>query len=82
MTDIFENQPSPDSSNYASSSGFSVDDKEIGYRAATSKHIYLLANKSALHFFSIKIDLNYARMVRVLRTYLITFRHCLSKFLP
>lgn len=75
MTHIYENHPSPDSSNYASSSAFSVDDKEIGYRAATSKHAYLLANESALHFFSIKIYPNCARMVRVLRTYLI-FRHC------
>lgn len=66
MTDMFEKQPSPDVSNYASSSGLSGgDDKEIGYRAATFKHQYLLANKSTFHFSPFKIDLNFARMVRV-----------------
>lgn len=71
MTDMFEKQPSPEASNYASSSGLSEDDKEIGYRAATtSKHRYLLANKSSLHFLPTKIDLNFARMVRVYSTLL------------
>ncbi|KAJ1417523.1 Major intrinsic protein [Sesbania bispinosa] len=63
MTDIFEKQSSPEASNYASSSGMSGDDKEIGYRDATSKHRYLLVNNSLLHLLPIKIDLNFARMV-------------------
>ena len=70
MTDMFENKPAPDVSNYASSSGLSGDDKEIGYRAAKSKHLYLLANSSAFHSLPIKIDLNFARMVREYYTFL------------
>ncbi|KAK8467912.1 hypothetical protein PHAVU_007G178300 [Phaseolus vulgaris] len=61
-----------------SSSGFSVDDKDIGYRAATSTHTYLLDNKSVLHFFSIKIDLNYARMAmaEMVGTFILMFCVC------
>lgn len=69
MTNIFEKQPSPEASNYASSSGVSGDDKEIGCRGGTSKR-YLLANNSSLHFSTIKFDMNCARMVRVYSTLL------------
>lgn len=74
MRDIFEKQSSssPEASNYASSSGLSGDDKEIGYRAAiTSQHPYLLAKNSyLLHFLHNKIDRNFARMVIVYSTLL------------
>lgn len=66
MRDIFEKQSSsPQGSNYASSSGLSGEDKELGYRAATSVHPYLLAKNTYLHFLANKIDLNFARMVIV-----------------
>lgn len=72
MTDMFEKEPSPEASNYTSSSGLSEYDKEIGYRAATtSKHRYLLANNSSPHFLPTKIDLNFGRMVRVYSTLII-----------
>lgn len=78
MKDIFEKQSSssPQASNYASSSGLSGDDKEIGYRASiTSKHPYLLAKNSyLLHFLSNKIDRNFARMVIVYWTLLSLYR--------
>ncbi|XP_061356834.1 probable aquaporin NIP7-1 isoform X2 [Gastrolobium bilobum] len=75
---MFEKQPSPDASNYASSSGLSGDDKEIGYRAATSSHQCLLAINSALHFLPFKIDLNFARMVmaEVVGTFILMFCVC------
>ncbi|CAL5206930.1 unnamed protein product [Lathyrus oleraceus] len=82
MKDIFEKQSSssPQASNYASSSGLSGDDKEIGYRASiTSKHPYLLAKNSyLLHFLSNKIDRNFARMVmaEVLGTFILMFCVC------
>jgi len=81
MTEIFEKHQSSDSSNYASSSGLCEEDKEIGYRAATSKHRYVLANNSALKFIPIKIDLNCARMVRVYAAFLSLFRFYLDKLL-
>ncbi|XP_027366479.1 probable aquaporin NIP7-1 isoform X1 [Abrus precatorius] len=75
MTDIFEKQPSPDSLHYASSSGLSGDDKAIRYRVATSKHRYFLAN---LHFFPIKIDLNFVRIVmaEMVGTFILMFCVC------
>ncbi|CAI8582960.1 unnamed protein product [Vicia faba] len=82
MRDIFEKQSSssPEASNYASSSGLSGDDKEIGYRAAiTSKHSYLLAKNSyLLHFLSNKIDRNFTRMVmaEVIGTFILMFCVC------
>ncbi|CAL0320551.1 unnamed protein product [Lupinus luteus] len=63
MTDMFEKQTSSDVSNYASSSGLSGDDKEIGYGSATFKHRYLSVKNSVFHFLPFKIDLNFARMV-------------------
>jgi hypothetical protein len=66
MRDIYEKQSSsPAVSNYASSSGLSGDDKEIGYRATTSNHPYVLAKMSSIHNLPNKIDLNLARMVIV-----------------
>jgi hypothetical protein len=67
MRDIYEKQSSssPGVSNYASSSGLSGDDKEIGYRATTSNHPYVLAKMSSIHNLPNKIDLNLARMVIV-----------------
>ncbi|KAK7270314.1 hypothetical protein RIF29_23367 [Crotalaria pallida] len=78
MTDIFVKQQSPDVSNYASSSGLSGDDKEIGYRAATFKHQYVFANNSVIHFLPFKIDLNFARMVmaEVVGTFILMFCVC------
>ncbi|XP_057426230.1 probable aquaporin NIP7-1 [Lotus japonicus] len=77
MTNIFEKQPSPEASNYASSRGVSGDDKEIGYRGGTSKR-YLLANNSSLHFSTIKFDMNCARMVmaELVGTFILMF--CVS----
>lgn len=79
MRDIFEKQSSsPEGSNYAPSSGLSGDDKELGYRAATSIHPYLLAKNTYLHFLANKIDLNFARMVIVYSTFLCVYRMQLS----
>lgn len=79
MRDIFEKQSSsPEGSNYAPSSGLSGDDKELGYRAATSIHPYLLAKNTYLHFLANKIDLNFARMVmaEVVGTFILMFCVC------
>ncbi|XP_045790184.1 probable aquaporin NIP7-1 [Trifolium pratense] len=80
MRDMYEKQSSssPEVSNYASSSGLSGDDKEIGYRATTLNHSYLLPNISSLHKLPIKIDLNFARMVmaEVVGTFILMFCVC------
>ncbi|OIW06726.1 hypothetical protein TanjilG_11451 [Lupinus angustifolius] len=78
MTDMFEKQTSSDVSNYASSSGLSGDDKEIGYGVATFKHGYLSAKNSVFHFLPFKIDLNFARMViaEMMGTFILMFCVC------
>ncbi|KAI4317759.1 hypothetical protein L6164_025602 [Bauhinia variegata] len=78
MKAMLEKQPSPDNSNYASSSGLSADDKETGSSAAISNHQYVLVNNSSSHRLPFKIDLNSARMVmaEVVGTFILMFCVC------
>ncbi|KAJ7954942.1 Aquaporin [Quillaja saponaria] len=77
MKGLYENQPSPDISNHASSSGQSTDDKEIG-STATSEVEHVLVHNWAFRGLFDKIELNSARMViaEMVGTFILMFCVC------
>lgn len=81
---MFEKPLSPENSNYASSSGLSVDENESGCTASAlaKQHPYILVNNSSFHSSPFKLDLNSARVVRTaLYSFGINCRKSISTFM-
>ncbi|PON80158.1 Major intrinsic protein [Parasponia andersonii] len=77
MKGLIEEQPSPDTSNYASTSSETKDDQEIGTNIAMSKSVGVLKN-SAFSRLSKEMDTNFARAVvaEMVGTFILVFCVC------
>lgn len=79
MKGLFEEQQSPDNSNYASTSGESKDDQEMGTNSM-SKSVGGLKT-SSFSFLSKEMDANFARAVRrLIKAFLATLTKLMSVF--